>query len=170
MWSDEVKHGFVVAAATGQDEAAIALEMRTGALDPHPTKAPFDPTPTTLRRSRGRATLSKGLIAPSHAFSAPLQGQHEQRCGGTPSSGTTAPGYGARAWWHGPPAPRVVPAVHGYRVPYSSACIGIPYHTVDQRDVGPELESPLGKRLCPRPVSVPPLASLLTSRVYGTLS
>ena len=33
MWSDEVKHGFVVAAATGQDEAAIALEMRTGALD-----------------------------------------------------------------------------------------------------------------------------------------
>ena len=28
MWSDEVKHGFVVAAATGQDEAAIALEMR----------------------------------------------------------------------------------------------------------------------------------------------
>ena len=91
MWSDEVKHGFVVAAATGQDEAAIALEMRTGALDPHPTKAPFDPTPTTLRRSRGRATLSKGLIAPSHAFSAPLQGQHEQRCGGTPSSGTTAP-------------------------------------------------------------------------------
>ena len=28
MWSDEVKHGFVVAAATGQDEAAVALEMR----------------------------------------------------------------------------------------------------------------------------------------------
>ena len=63
----------------------------------HPTKAPFDPTPTTLRRSRGRATLSKGLIAPSHAFSAPLQGQHEQRCGGTPSSGTTAPPSVARA-------------------------------------------------------------------------
>ena len=57
MWSDEVKHGFVVAAATGQDEAAIALEMRTGALDPHPTKAPFDPTPTTLRRSRGLVIL-----------------------------------------------------------------------------------------------------------------
>jgi len=57
----------------------------------HTPPKPFDPTPTTLRRSRGRATLSKGLIAPSHAFSAPLQGQHEQRCGGTPSSGTTAP-------------------------------------------------------------------------------
>ena len=28
MWSDEVKHGFVVAAATGQNEAAIAREMR----------------------------------------------------------------------------------------------------------------------------------------------
>ena len=28
MQSDEVKHGFVVAGATGQDEAAIALEMR----------------------------------------------------------------------------------------------------------------------------------------------
>ena len=27
MWSDEVKHGFVVAAATGQNEAAIAREM-----------------------------------------------------------------------------------------------------------------------------------------------
>ena len=27
MQSDEVKHGFVVAGATGQDEAAIALEM-----------------------------------------------------------------------------------------------------------------------------------------------
>ena len=26
MWSDEVKHGFVVAAATGQDEAVVALE------------------------------------------------------------------------------------------------------------------------------------------------
>ena len=26
--SDEVKHGFVVAAATGQDEAVVALEMR----------------------------------------------------------------------------------------------------------------------------------------------
>ena len=31
MWSDEVKHGFVVAAATSQDEAAIALEMAYGA-------------------------------------------------------------------------------------------------------------------------------------------
>ena len=28
MWSDEVTHGFVVAAATGQDEAVVALEMR----------------------------------------------------------------------------------------------------------------------------------------------
>ena len=28
VWSDEVKHGFVVAAATGQDEAVVALEMR----------------------------------------------------------------------------------------------------------------------------------------------
>ena len=28
MWSDQVKHGFVVAAATGQDEAVIALEIR----------------------------------------------------------------------------------------------------------------------------------------------
>ena len=28
MRSDEVKHGFVVAAATGQDEAVVALEMR----------------------------------------------------------------------------------------------------------------------------------------------
>ena len=28
MWSDEVKHGFVVAAATGQNEAATAREMR----------------------------------------------------------------------------------------------------------------------------------------------
>ena len=27
-WSDEVEHGLVVAGATGQDEAAIALEMR----------------------------------------------------------------------------------------------------------------------------------------------
>ena len=27
MWSDEVEHGLVVAAAPGQDEAAIALEM-----------------------------------------------------------------------------------------------------------------------------------------------
>ena len=55
----------------------------------HPTKPPFDLTPTTLRRSRGRATLSEGLIATSHTFSAPLQGQHGQRCGGAPSSGTT---------------------------------------------------------------------------------
>ena len=28
MWSDEAEHGLVVAAATSQDEAAIALEMR----------------------------------------------------------------------------------------------------------------------------------------------
>ena len=28
MWSDEAVHGLVVAAATGQDEAVIALEMR----------------------------------------------------------------------------------------------------------------------------------------------
>ena len=28
MWSDEAVHGLVVAAATGQDEAAMALEMR----------------------------------------------------------------------------------------------------------------------------------------------
>ena len=28
MWSDQVEYGFVVAAATGQDEAVIALEMR----------------------------------------------------------------------------------------------------------------------------------------------
>ena len=28
VWSDEVNHGFVVAAATGQDEAVVALEMR----------------------------------------------------------------------------------------------------------------------------------------------
>ena len=54
----------------------------------HPAKPPFDATPTTLRRSRGRATLSEDLIATSHTFSAPLQGQHGQRCGGTPSSGT----------------------------------------------------------------------------------
>lgn len=31
MWSDEVMHGFVVVRATGQGEAAIALEMREGA-------------------------------------------------------------------------------------------------------------------------------------------
>jgi hypothetical protein len=54
-----------------------------------PPNPPFDPTPTTLRRSRGRATLSEVLIATSHAFSALLQGQHGQRCGGAPSSGTT---------------------------------------------------------------------------------
>ena len=28
MWSDEAEHGSVVAAATGQDEAVVALEMR----------------------------------------------------------------------------------------------------------------------------------------------
>ena len=54
----------------------------------HTPPKPFDPTPTTLRRLRGRATLLLGLIATSHTFSAPLQGQHVQRCGGTPSSGT----------------------------------------------------------------------------------
>ena len=56
----------------------------------HPAKPPFHPTPTTLRRSHGRAMLSKGLIATSHTFSAPLQGQHGQRCGGAPSSGTAS--------------------------------------------------------------------------------
>ena len=61
---------------------------RRGSSCPHPAKLPFNPTPTTLRRSRGRAMLSEGLIATSHAFSAPLQGQHGQRCGGAPSSGT----------------------------------------------------------------------------------
>ena len=55
----------------------------------HPAKPHFNPTPTALRRSRGRAMLSAGLIATSHTFSAPLQGQHGQRCGGAPSSGTT---------------------------------------------------------------------------------
>ena len=28
MWLDEVENGLVVAAATGQDEAVVALEMR----------------------------------------------------------------------------------------------------------------------------------------------
>ena len=28
MWSDQVGYGFVVAAATGQDEAVVALKMR----------------------------------------------------------------------------------------------------------------------------------------------
>ena len=28
MWSDQVEYGLVVAAATGQDEAAVALEIR----------------------------------------------------------------------------------------------------------------------------------------------
>ena len=54
----------------------------------HPTKPPFKPIPTMLRRLRGRATLLPGLIAPSETISAPLQGQHGQRCGGAPSSGT----------------------------------------------------------------------------------
>ena len=62
---------------------------RRGSSCPHPAKPPFNPTPTTLRRWRGIAMLSQGLIATSHAFSAPLQGQHGQRCGGAPSSGTT---------------------------------------------------------------------------------
>ena len=35
----------------------------------HPAKPPFNPTSTTLRRSRGREMLSEGLIATSHAFS-----------------------------------------------------------------------------------------------------
>ena len=39
MWSDEVEHGLVVAAATGQDEAAIALEMRKGAPPSSPRSA-----------------------------------------------------------------------------------------------------------------------------------
>ena len=64
---------------------------RRRSLCAHPAKAPFNPTPTAQRRSRGRAALSEGLIATSHAFSAPLQGQHGQRCGGAPSSGTTRP-------------------------------------------------------------------------------
>jgi len=55
---------------------------------PPPSKPPFQPTPTALRRWRGRATLLPGLIAPSHTFSASLQGQQGQRCGGAPSSGT----------------------------------------------------------------------------------
>ena len=37
--SDEVEHGLVVAAATGQDEAAIALEMRKGAPPSSPRSA-----------------------------------------------------------------------------------------------------------------------------------
>ena len=61
---------------------------RRGSSCPHPAKPPFNPTPTALRRLRGRATLLLGLIATSHASSAPLQGQHGQRCGGAPSSGT----------------------------------------------------------------------------------
>ena len=56
---------------------------------PDPTKPPFHPTPTTLRRWRGQATLLPGLIAPSETISATLQGQERQRCGGAPSSGTT---------------------------------------------------------------------------------
>ena len=39
MWSDEAVHGLVVAAATGQDEAAIALEMRKGAPPSSPRSA-----------------------------------------------------------------------------------------------------------------------------------
>ena len=61
---------------------------RRRSLCAHPAKAPFNPTPTAQRRSRGRVALSEGLIATSHAFSALLQGQHGQRCGGAPSSGT----------------------------------------------------------------------------------
>ena len=53
---------------------------RRGSSCPHSTEPPFNPTPTALRRSRGRAMLSEGLIAPSHAFSAPLQGQHMYVC------------------------------------------------------------------------------------------
>ena len=37
--SDEVEHGFVVAEATGQHEAAIALEMRKGAPPSSPRSA-----------------------------------------------------------------------------------------------------------------------------------
>ena len=36
---DEVEYGFMVAAATGQDEAAIALEMRKGAPPSSPRSA-----------------------------------------------------------------------------------------------------------------------------------
>ena len=47
---------------------------RRRSLCAHPAKAPFNPTPTAQRRSRGRAALSEGLIATSHAFSAPYKG------------------------------------------------------------------------------------------------
>ena len=48
--------------------------MASTSLCAHPAKAPFNPTPTAQRRSRGRAALSEGLIATSHAFSAPYKG------------------------------------------------------------------------------------------------
>ena len=70
---------------------------RRGSSCPHPAKPPFNPTPTALRRLRGRATLLLGLIATSHASSAPLQGQHGQRCGGAPSSGTARRLTGGRS-------------------------------------------------------------------------
>ena len=60
------------------------------ARDHTPPNPPFNLIPTTLRRLRGRATLLLGLIATSHTFSASLQGQHGQRCGGAPSSGTAS--------------------------------------------------------------------------------
>jgi len=59
---------------------------RRGSSCAHPASPAFHPLPTALRRRRGRATLPLGLIAASETFSAPLQGQEGQRCGGAPSS------------------------------------------------------------------------------------
>ena len=61
---------------------------RRGSSCAHPASPAFHPLSTALRRRRGRATLLLGLIATSETFSAPLQGQEGQRCGGAPSSGT----------------------------------------------------------------------------------
>ena len=61
---------------------------RRGSSCAHPASPTFHPLSTALRRRRGRATLLLGLIATSETFSAPLQGQEGQRCGGAPSSGT----------------------------------------------------------------------------------
>ena len=79
--------GFPPDAFQNGDYAFFDAENNAGLIvGPHQT--PFNPTPTTLRRSHGLATLSEGLIPTSHTFSAPLQGQQGQRCGGAPSSGT----------------------------------------------------------------------------------
>ena len=59
---------------------------RRGSSCAHPASPAFHPLPTALRRRRGRATLLLGLIATSETFSAPLQGQQEQRGAGAPSS------------------------------------------------------------------------------------